>query len=131
YNHRLVALTVFFNWCRKRRYITDNPTLGLSSHRRPARARILSDNELKLIWNTCEQRGANGEGSRANSSDEAVDPLLPASFCKIVQLLVLTGQRRSEIASLRPAYFSHNEQTICLPSELTKNAREHTFPLGL
>jgi integrase len=34
------------------------------------------------------------------------------------------------MAGLRPEYFSHNEQTICLPSELTKNAREHTFTLG-
>lgn len=32
YNHHLVALKVFFNWCNKRRYLTDNPTVGLSMH---------------------------------------------------------------------------------------------------
>jgi integrase len=43
---------------------------------------------------------------------------------------MLTGQRRGEIAALKGSYYSHNQQTICLPSELTKNHREHTLPLG-
>jgi integrase len=43
---------------------------------------------------------------------------------------MLTGQRRGEIAALRSTYLSHNQQTICLPPELTKNGREHTFPVG-
>jgi integrase len=124
YNHHLVALTVFFNWCRKRRYITDNPTLGLSAHNRPTRARILNNAELKLIWQACEQR---------LKFTEDIPPELrplPASFCKIVQLLILTGQRKGEIATLRGSYYSHNQQTICLPDTLTKNKREHTFPVG-
>ncbi|MEY9230976.1 integrase [Bradyrhizobium japonicum] len=135
YNHHLVALTVFFNWCRKRRYITDNPTLGLSTHRRPARARILSDDELKLIWRACGQQDVDVQEDQSSLdvlSNGVVEtaPPLPASFCKIVQLLILTGQRKGEIAALRGSYYSHNQQTICLPDALTKNKREHAFPVG-
>jgi Arm DNA-binding domain len=38
YNHHLAAVKVFFNWCVKRRYRTDNPTLGLSKFARPKRS---------------------------------------------------------------------------------------------
>ena len=110
YNHHLVALKVFFNWCSKRRYITDNPTVGLSKHVRPRKKRVLTNDELVAVWRAAEQT----EGH----------------FATIVKLLILTGQRRGEIAALKGSYYSHNQQIICLPSELTKNHREHTFPIG-
>ena len=53
---------------------------------------------------------------------------LGGAFCAIVKLLILTGQRRGEIGGLRTEYIRGN--TICLPSELTKNKRTHTFPVG-
>jgi hypothetical protein len=53
-DHVLVAAKVFFNWCIKRRYIAENPALGLSTHKPTARARVLSDQELKAIWEACE-----------------------------------------------------------------------------
>jgi integrase len=87
-------------------------------HRRPfhrkeaPRARVLSDDELRDVW-------------RASGSLD-----LPAPFRTIIKLLIVTGQRRGEIAALRSSYISHNQQTICLPGDLTKNHREHTFPIG-
>jgi integrase len=132
YNHHLVALTVFFNWCRKRRYINDNPTLGLSAHARPARARILSDAELKLIWRACDERGEGFQKDQPSQDGApkgiAAAALLPASFCKIVQLLILTGQRRNEIASLQLSWIK--DAIIALPPNMTKNGREHSIPLG-
>jgi integrase len=87
-------------------------------------------------------------------------PRLPANFATIVKLLILTGQRRNEIASLQSSWLhytkhhseigltSHGDtaaQTgglhigqyskpvdlwqITLPKEITKNRREHTFPI--
>lgn len=111
-NHAIAAVKNFFTWCVKRRYLTDNPTAGFSLQKRPSRSRILTDDELKSIWDAC------------GSLD------LPASFRTIVRLLIVTGQRRGEIAALRSNYISHNQQTICLPSDLVKNHREHTFPTG-
>lgn len=43
-------------------------------------------------------------------------------------MLILTGQRRSEIASLRWEYINEVERTVTLPE--TKNQTEHTFPYG-
>ena len=110
YNHMLVALKVFCNWAIKRRYIEHNPTLGLSTHATKPRSRVLTDAEIKLIW---------------YASD---DTELPEHFRTIVKLLVLTGQRRGEIAALHTSYIDGN--TCLLPAELTKNSRPHLFPLG-
>lgn len=109
YNHYLVALKVLFKWCIKRRYIEHDPTLGLSQETRAARARVLTDDELWKIWQSTVE---------------------PTTFNGIVRLLVLTGQRRSEIAALDGAYFSHNQQTICLPANISKNGKEHLLPIG-
>jgi integrase len=51
-------------------------------------------------------------------------------FGSIVQLLLLTGQRRIEIGSLRWSYVDETKRTITLPATLTKNHREHTIPFG-
>jgi integrase len=107
YNHALVAARIFFNWCIKRPYIEHNPTTGLSPHSTLPRARLLTDQEAKLIWQATEEK---------------------THFNTIVRLLLLTGQRRNEIASLKSEYIKDD---ICtLPSTLTKNGREHSFPLG-
>ncbi len=113
-NHAIAASKVFFNWCVKKRYLTDNPCSGLSLTTRASRKRILTEAELKAVWIAC--------------SDETNE--LPAHFRLIVKLLMCTGQRRGEISALCTAYYSHTEQTVRLPGELTKNHREHTFPIG-
>jgi integrase len=51
-------------------------------------------------------------------------------FGTIVRLLILTGQRRSEISNLRWEYINDSDRTISLPASLTKNNRQHTFPYG-
>ena len=107
YNHLLVALRVFFNWANKRHLRTDNPTVGLSTHARVSRARVLTDTELKAVW---------------RATEELTD------FNRIVRLCMLTGQRRGELAALQSSWIDGN--TITLPKEITKNGREHTFPIG-
>ena len=107
YNHVLVAARIFFNWCLKRQYIAYNPTIGLATHATPSRPRLLTDEEVRLIW---------------KATDEETD------FNAIVRLLILTGQRRTEISSLKCEYIKDD---ICtLPATLTKNKREHSFPLS-
>ncbi len=105
-SHVLVSAKVFFNWCIKRRYITDNPLLGLTKPKQAPRDRVLSDMELKAIWI------ATGE---------------PSTFNCIIRLCILTGQRRGELARLQPEHV--NGEYCTLPGSLTKNGREHSFPL--
>lgn len=141
--HCVVVLRLFFNWCIKRRYRSDNPTTGLSKTVSTPRARVLSDDELKSIWRACEV----GESPVQRQAEE---PPLPAAFKTIVKLLILTGQRRGEIAALQTSWITPNDSagsrlaslprqfssasssnlwTLTIPASVTKNGREHTFPL--
>lgn len=107
YNHALVVAKVFFNWCRKRHLIEHNPLDGLSQNSTKTRDRVLTTCEIKRVWETAHDLG---------------------KFGIIVRLLILTGQRRGEVAALRPAFF---KDRICtLPESVTKNKREHSFPIG-
>jgi integrase len=69
---------------------------------------VLSDDELCKIWTSL--------------------PRLPASYATIVKLLILTGQRRGEIAALQSSWIHGNK--ITLPKEITKNKRAHSFPIS-
>lgn len=109
FNHRLSCAKTFFNWAHKKRYLSDNPTVGITPYSRPSRSRVLTDAELRSIWRETEE---------------------PTHFNSITRLCILTGLRRGECAALRKDYFSHNQQTVSLPGEVTKNHRPHTFPVG-
>jgi integrase len=67
---------------------------------------VLGDAELVKIWNA------------APDSD----------FGRIVKLLVLTGQRRDEIADLQRAEIG--DAVLALPAARTKNGRAHDVPLS-
>jgi integrase len=82
--------------------------LGPPSHS-PQRDRVLSDQELKAIWNAAAEIGGH--------------------YATIVKLLVLTGQRRGEIATLQTSWIQTDR--INLPKEIVKNGRPHTFPIGV
>jgi integrase len=82
---------------------TNNPALGL-----PSRERVLEDTEVRAIWKAC---GADDFGA-------------------IVRLLLLTGQRRNEIADLRWSEVDFDAAMITLPPTRTKNKRLHVVPLS-
>jgi integrase len=109
-NHALVAAKIFFKWAVRNGYIDQSPCESFSPIKRLPRERVLSDDELRAVFKTAL------EGSSA--------------FCHIVALLVLTGQRRSEIAALKWEWIGTAERTITLPASLAKNKRTHTFPYG-
>lgn len=110
-SHAFVYLKVFLKWSVGSGYLRHNPLEGLSAAKQRKRKRILTDAELKAVWNAANEIGG--------------------IFGAIVKLIMLTGQRRSEIGGLKKTYFSHNQQTISLPGELTKNHRDHCFPVGI
>jgi integrase len=110
-DHVLIAARILFNWCIKRGYIEKNPTAALSPHASKGRSRVLSDRELKALWDICSDRTKE----------------LPTNYSVIVKLLMITGQRRGEIAALRTSFIDGT--IVVLPHTLTKNSHEHVFPL--
>ena len=108
--HALVVGGTFFRWCVRRKYMKHNPLEGIDVPKPRKRKRVLSDDELVRIFRAAD--------------------VFPEPFRSIVLLLILTGQRRGEIAGLHKLWFSHNEQALKFPAEFTKNKREHILPLG-
>lgn len=131
----LASYKVFFNWCIQKHYLDRSPCERMKTKKPPSRTRVLSDEELRLVWQVCELAGQGAEGelpTRAGRVDAVTTivprPLINPTFAKIVRLLILTGQRRGEIASLHSSWLGTD--SITLPPEVTKNGREHTCPLS-
>jgi integrase len=107
--HTHAIAQTFFKWAVRRKYLERSPMDGME---KPAkyhpRDRVLSDDELVAVWRAAEDYGY--------------------AFGPIVQLLILTGQRRSEIGKLKWSYIEGDKAT--LPPEIVKNNKAHTFPLG-
>lgn len=107
-DHVFRAARTFFRWSVRERLLDQSPMTFMEPPKAPTgRDRILSEDELKALW-------AATEGTRT-------------PFLTIVRLLILTGQRRGEIAALRRSWVASDR--ITLPAEATKNGREHTIPL--
>ena len=104
--YALAVIRIFWNFCRRRQLTTNNPTNSVQVRPSPARDRVLSDTEFKCVWLATEEA---------------------TTFNIIVRLLMLTGQRRGEIAALQTSWIQDDE--ITLPKEITKNGNEHSFPI--
>ena len=106
--HLFSALRPCFRWAVERGHIESSPCSEL---RAPlpskARQRVLTDEEIAKVW---------------HGSDELGFPFSP-----LLKLLVLTGQRRNEVAALEWDEIDGNVWTI--PGERTKNGKLHEVDL--
>jgi integrase len=101
-------LSAFFAWSITQGHVDANPVIGTEKPKTgPARNRVLTDNELALVWGACKEN----------------------DFGKIVRLLLLTGARRKEIGGLRWSEIDLDGATITIPAERSKNHHEHVLPL--
>ncbi len=111
-NNAYAAISKFFNWCASRDLIEMSPCIGISRPtRRNTRDRVLSDRELAKVW--------------------AVIDKMDYPYRNIIQLLILTGQRRGEVTNMEWDQINWDEKTWKLPDTLTKNRKPHTLPLSL
>jgi len=106
YHHAFCALRAFIRWAHRKHYFDRNPMERMKAPPPPkARSRILSDDEIRKVWHACPD-----------------DP-----FGRLVKLLLLCGQRLGETSSITPQMIG--KDTVSLPGTLTKNKRDHVFPL--
>jgi integrase len=100
-----------FAWAVKRGSVGANPFAALPVVKGAAkRERVLSDAEVAEIWQ------AAGEAS--------------VPFGPIIRLLILTGQRRGEVAGIAWSELSDDLTIWPLPAERTKNGTAHNVPLS-
>ena len=98
-----------YAWAIKRGSLTANPFDALPLEPVEKRDRVLSDEELRAIWQATEAAG---------------------SFNAIVRALTLTGQRREEVAQMAWAEIAPDHSAWTLPAERSKNGVEHIVPLS-
>jgi integrase len=104
-------LTRLFNWSADRGIVTASPLAGMERPEiayRP-RERVLSMEELRAISEGAEQMGY--------------------PFGPLFRLLILTGQRRSEIALARRRWLLQDLRTLEIPAASYKTGRPHAVPL--
>jgi integrase len=107
-NRFRATLSSCLNWCAREGLTDSNPAAFTNKRAEVSRDRVLNDGELKAIW-----------------------AALPAGdYGDIVRLLLLTGQRRAEIADLSWNEIDFERGLILLPASRTKNGREHVIPMS-
>jgi integrase len=110
-NRVLDVLKTFFNWCVKNDKLVKSPCDGIDPPSpKKSGKRVLSDDELRLTWIAAEKMGP--------------------PFGPMVQVLILTGQRRSEVAEMERGELDLRGRLWSLPPARAKNNRAHTVPLA-
>jgi integrase len=98
-----------YAWAAERDLVPANPFEGIKTETVPARDRVLSDDELRAVWRATEGPGAyNG----------------------IVRLLMLTGQRREEVAGMTWDEVVPDLSTWTIPAPRAKNHVAHLVPVS-
>lgn len=108
-NRVLAALRKLFNWALERDLIETSPCDRVKPPSpEKSRDRVLSDDELRALWIAAEELGW--------------------PFGRHMQMLVLTGQRRDEVAGMKWREISGDTWT--LPRERAKTDKAHEVPLS-
>lgn len=121
----LTLLRQLLDYCEDREQIDDNPAAGLKPAKVKARPGQPRERHLKLpelmeLWDALdESRNAEGLASTA---------MLSTTVTNAVKLLILTGVRRSEVASMR--WLEVKKDTWYIHASRTKSGREHKVHLS-
>jgi integrase len=102
-------LRTMFAWAVKRGMLETNPAAALPLTRVEPRERVLTDEELRAVWNATGSAGV---------------------YDAIVRTLILTGQRREEVAGMTWGELSPDLSVWTLPRARTKNHATHIVPLS-
>ena len=120
-NRARAALSALYSWAIGEGLVDNNPVVGTNKATEETRRdRVLTHEELAAVWWAC--------------GDEHGKPA--GDYDRIVRLLILTGQRRDEIASMAACELvptdpnGTNRPTILLPGTRTKNKLPHEVPLS-
>ncbi len=100
-----------FNWCVERDILDATPVAKVKAPAKEvSRDRVLSDDEIRTVWRAWDAMGW--------------------PFGQAFKLLLATGQRRDEVATMRWSNIDPQGRVWTLPRESTKSDRLHEVPLS-
>jgi integrase len=106
------TMSTLFGWAASRHDIPDSPIRNLKPpHVQPSRDRVLSDDELRAIWDASEVHGY--------------------PYGSLVRMLLLTGQRLREVAEMTWDEVDIDAGVWSVPGTRTKNGRTNLVPLSV
>ena len=112
-NYVRANVRTLFKWAVQREIVNSNPCADTPrpiNGNRAERDRVLSDEEVCSVWDACDKLGH--------------------PFGRIVQMLLLTGQRKSEVAKMKWPDVDLDEKVWRLRRDQTKADRAHDVPLS-
>lgn len=110
-NRTYAQLRKMCRWAVERGIIEHSPCDGVRApSAEKSRDRVLSDGELRQIWSACDAIGW--------------------PFGPLVQLLMLTGSRRNEVAGMEWSEVDLDSKVWTIPAARSKNGRAHAVPLS-
>jgi len=110
----LAVVRKMFNWAVDGDYLEASPATGIKPRGKAVkRDRVLSDEEVRAIWNALPEAGL-AEPTR-----------------DVIRLLFLTGQRSGEVCGMRRGEIDLDRAQWILPANRTKNGLTHVVPLSL
>jgi integrase len=109
-NSALAAVRKLFNWAVERGMLERSPCQGMQKPAKTApRDRVLTDNEVRSVWLSLEVVGY--------------------PYGPFAQILLLTGQRKGEVAGMRWTELDFRESLWSIPADRNKSDRAHVVPL--
>jgi integrase len=110
-NHALGVIKTLFSWCFDRDMLSVDPCAKVKKPAKQGkRSRALTEEELRKLWHALPAEGF--------------------PFGHLVQLLILTGQRRGEVAQMQWLQLDLQRRLWTIPEDIAKNGREHALPLS-
>ncbi|MBB1089795.1 integrase arm-type DNA-binding domain-containing protein [Rhodopseudomonas palustris] len=110
-NRVLAHVRKMFNWAVGEDIIPTSPCIGVTRKAdETPRSRYLRDDELRLVW---QAAGA-----------------LEYPWRQFFRLLILTMQRRNEVAGIRRSEIRADDRLWIIPADRAKNGIEHEVPLS-
>ena len=111
-NRTLARLRALFNWAIEKDRLNESPVARMKppAKERP-RDRALTDGEIRWFWQACGELGW--------------------PFGSLAKLLLLTAQRRDEVASMEWIEIDLGKATWTMPRQKTKNTRAHEVQLSV
>jgi len=107
-----------FNFGIMQEAVERNPAILINVRRWKDRERVLSDEELRLIWAAC-------------SAPNKLDGLGVADGTALaLKLAILTLQRGGEVCGIHAREIDRSGKLWTIPGERTKNHRTHVVPLS-